>query len=69
MAISLEDVDQLKDNTVIMDLLRNNKALEAINPILIERGVPELTADRLVWPIFRDHLIENPNIQQNNGWR
>ena len=51
------------------DLLRNNKALEAINPILIERGVPELTADRLVWPIFRDHLIENPNIQQNNGWR
>lgn len=30
MAISLDDVDQLKDNTVIMDLLRNNEFLNSL---------------------------------------
>lgn len=51
------------------DLLRNDKAIELLNPILAERengGV--LTEDRLVWPIFDIHLIENPLLEQNPGY-
>ena len=51
------------------DLLRNNKAEETLNPLLRERGKPELTSDRLVWPIFSQHLIQNTKIEQNEGWR
>lgn len=51
------------------DLVRNDKAIEIMNPILSERengGV--LTEDRLVWPIFDIHLIENPLLEQNPGY-
>ena len=51
------------------DLLRNNKAEETLNPLLRERGVPELTSDRLVWPILRQHLTQNTKLEQNEGWR
>tara|TARA_R110002096_G_scaffold9533_4_gene37624 strand:- start:13409 stop:15022 length:1614 start_codon:yes stop_codon:yes gene_type:complete len=52
------------------DLLRNDKQFEVLNPILESRveGVP-LTEDRLVWPIFIDHLIENTLLEQNIGYR
>jgi starch-binding outer membrane protein, SusD/RagB family len=52
------------------DLVRNNKAMEVINPIMSLRpeGV-QITEDRLVWPIYVDHLIENPLLEQNTGYR
>ena len=52
------------------DLLRNNKAIEILNPILEARsgGVP-LTQDRLLWPIHVDHLIDNTLLEQNLGYR
>lgn len=52
------------------DLLRNNKAEEVLNPILSERdgGVP-LTPGRELWPIFVDHLIENPLLEQNDAYK
>lgn len=52
------------------DLLRNNKALETLNPILSRRegNLAELTEDRLLWPISDIHLTENPNLVQNRGW-
>ena len=51
------------------DLVRNDKAIEIMNPILAAKpqGV-ELTEDRLVWPIFVEHLIENPLLEQNIGY-
>ena len=51
------------------DLLRNNKQYDVLNPILEDRpeGVP-LTQDRLVWPIYIDHLIENTLLNQNPGY-
>lgn len=52
------------------DLVRNNKAMEVLNPILSAReGGRPLTPDRLVWPIFQDHLIENTLLEQNIGYR
>lgn len=52
------------------DLLRNNKAQEVMNPILSARngGVP-LTPGRELWPIFVDHLIENPSLEQNDAYK
>jgi hypothetical protein len=51
------------------DLRRTNRAIEIMNPILdtIEGGVP-LTQDRLLFPIFDEHLIENPLIEQTPGY-
>lgn len=51
------------------DLRRTNKALEVMNPILdtLPGGVP-LTEDRLLFPIFDEHLIENPSLDQNKGY-
>ena len=51
------------------DLLRNDKQYDVLNPILESReeGVP-LTPNRLVWPIFIDHLIENTLLNQNPGY-
>lgn len=56
------------------DLVRNDKAIELLNPILAERaelggGVGVLTEDRLVWPIHEEHLIDNPQLEQNPGYR
>lgn len=51
------------------DLRRTDKAIEVLNPILSETpgGVP-LTQDRLLFPIFDEHLIENPLLTQNPGY-
>ena len=51
-------------------MVRNNKAMEVINPIMSLRpeGV-QITEDRLVWPIYVDHLIEKPLLEQNTGYR
>lgn len=51
------------------DLRRTNKALEVLNPIL--DSIPEattITEDRLLFPIYFEHLIENPNLTQNSGY-
>ncbi len=51
------------------DLRRTNKALEVLNPILQTAGLPLLTQDRLLFPIYFVHLIENPNLlPQNAGY-
>lgn len=51
------------------DLLRNDKAIEVMTPILENRGVPaNLTQDRLLWPIFFEHLTENSLLNQNPGY-
>jgi hypothetical protein len=51
------------------DLVRNDKAIEVLNPILSEReATVQLTEDRLLWPIFDIHLIENTLLQQNPGY-
>ncbi|GAK98047.1 putative outer membrane protein [Nonlabens tegetincola] len=51
------------------DLLRNDKAIQTMTPILQTRGVTvPLTQDRLMWPIFFEHLIENPLLNQNPGY-
>lgn len=51
------------------DLVRNDKAIELLNPILSEReNGGFLTEDLLVWPIFDIHLIENPLLEQNPGY-
>ncbi len=51
------------------DLRRTNKAMEVLNPILdtIEGGV-QLTKERLLFPVFIDHLIENPLLEQTPGY-
>lgn len=51
------------------DLRRTDKAISVLNPILdtLPGGVP-LTEDRLLFPIFDEHLIENPLLQQNAGY-
>ncbi|MFH4966983.1 RagB/SusD family nutrient uptake outer membrane protein [Gaetbulibacter sp. M240] len=52
------------------DLRRTDKAIEILNPILSE--IPEasiLTEDRLLFPIYFEHLDENPNLlPQNTGY-
>lgn len=51
------------------DLLRNDKAIEILNPILSQReGGGVLTQDRLLWPILDFHLIDNPLLEQNPGY-
>lgn len=51
------------------DLRRTQRALETLNPILdtLPGGVP-LTEQRLLFPIFDNHLIENPLLKQNAGY-
>lgn len=52
------------------DLVRNDKVIELLNPILAGReNAGVITEDRLVWPIFDIHLIENPLLEQNPGYR
>lgn len=50
------------------DLVRNNKAVETMTPILQEREIVPFGEDRIVWPIFREHLLENDLLTQNQGW-
>ncbi|NNF32611.1 MAG: RagB/SusD family nutrient uptake outer membrane protein [Saprospiraceae bacterium] len=51
------------------DLRRSDRAISTLNPILdtVPGGVI-LTPDRLLFPIFDDHLVENPNLEQNPGY-
>ncbi|WP_396635762.1 RagB/SusD family nutrient uptake outer membrane protein [Maribacter sp. R77961] len=51
------------------DLRRTNRALEILNPILdtLSGGVP-LTQERLLFPIFDDHILENPLLEQTPGY-
>lgn len=51
------------------DLRRTGRAIETMNPILdtLQGGVP-LTDPRLLFPIFDDHLVENPLLEQNAGY-
>lgn len=53
------------------DLRRTELAIPVMNPILTDSipsgGVP-LTQDRLLFPIFDEHLIENPLLEQNPGY-
>lgn len=51
------------------DLVRTGKALQVMNPILdsLEGGV-SLTQERLLLPIYDEHLIENPNLTQTPGY-
>lgn len=52
------------------DLLRNDKAMEVLNPILQAReGGVLLTEPRFLWPIHEVHLIENPLLEQNLGYQ
>lgn len=53
------------------DLRRNDKAIEVLNPILdsISTGPGILlTQERLLLPIFEQHLIENPLLEQTPGY-
>ena len=53
------------------DLVRNGLVEETMNPILTDRlgdNAPLITADRIFWPILSEHLIDNPNLSQNQGW-
>ena len=51
------------------DLVRNNKAIDVMTPIIQSRGIVDaLTEDRLFWPIHNDHLLENPLLNQNAGY-
>ncbi|SFD27176.1 RagB/SusD family nutrient uptake outer membrane protein [Algibacter pectinivorans] len=54
------------------DLVRNDKAIEVMTPILQNRedgAVVPFTEDQIIWPIFIDHLNENDLLEQNLGWR
>ena len=51
------------------DLRRTNKAIEILNPGL--DTIPDaslLTEERLLFPVFVDHLIENPLLEQTPGY-
>jgi len=54
------------------DLVRNNKAISTMQPILAERGIDN-AFDRgegsLLWPIHIDHLLENPLLEQNEAYK
>ncbi|PQJ77132.1 RagB/SusD family nutrient uptake outer membrane protein [Polaribacter glomeratus] len=51
------------------DLRRTDKAIEILNPILLLKvGGVQITQNRLLFPIFNDHLIENPLLKQNLGY-
>jgi len=51
------------------DLRRTNKVLEILNPRLdtIPNTTP-ITNESLLFPVFVDHLIENPLLEQNPGY-
>lgn len=51
------------------DLRRTNRALEILNPILdtLPTGTP-LTQERLLFPIFDEHIVENPLLEQTPGY-
>ncbi|GAA4291059.1 RagB/SusD family nutrient uptake outer membrane protein [Aestuariibaculum suncheonense] len=52
------------------DLVRNDKAMEVLNPILEAReGGQPLTEPRLLWPIHVEHLTENTLLEQNTGYK
>lgn len=51
------------------DLVRNNKAIEVMTPILEFREIIPFGENRIVWPIFREHLLENTLLNQNPGWK
>ncbi|MBB3696630.1 RagB/SusD family nutrient uptake outer membrane protein [Flammeovirga yaeyamensis] len=44
------------------DLRRTNKVVEVMNPINGQE------ADRLLFPIWFQHMVDNPNITQNSGY-
>jgi hypothetical protein len=44
------------------DLIYTDKAVQVVGPI---NG---LTADRLLWPIFFQHLVDNPKLTQTPGY-
>ncbi len=53
------------------DLVRNDRAISTMNPILTDRldtEVVPLTPNRILWPILNEHLIDNPNLSQNPEW-
>ena len=52
------------------DLRRTNKAIEVLNPILtVTPNAALLTEDRLLFPVYFEHLVENPNLlPQNSGY-
>ncbi|MBD0724710.1 hypothetical protein B6A10_05920 [Flavobacterium sp. L1I52] len=51
------------------DLIRNDKALEIMNPILSNRGAGPLTPERLFFPIYNNHIREALGAYgQNEGW-
>ncbi|APY11856.1 hypothetical protein BWZ22_11700 [Seonamhaeicola sp. S2-3] len=52
------------------DLVRNNKAMEVLNPILetVTDAAPITSEARLLWPIHNEHLIENPLLDQNQDY-
>lgn len=51
------------------DLIRNNKIFEIMNPILEMRGANPITEDRIVFPIFQNHIVEAlGQYEQNPGW-
>lgn len=52
------------------DLRRTNKAIQVLNPILATiPNTSQLTEDRLLFPVYFEHLVENPNLlPQNNGY-
>lgn len=51
------------------DLRRTGQVIPVMNAVLdtLPGGVP-LTQDRLLFPIFDEHLIENPSLIQNAGY-
>ena len=51
------------------DLIRTDKAIEVLNPILDTiPNARQLTTERLLSPIFDEHLIENPMLEQTPGY-
>ena len=52
------------------DLRRTNKAIEILNPALdtISPDAIPLTEETLLFPVFIDHLIENPLLEQTPGY-
>lgn len=51
------------------DLRRNDKVMEIVNPLLVGRGQNPITAEKLFFPIFQNHLVEALGAyNQNPGW-
>lgn len=54
------------------DLVRNDKAISTMDPILIQRGINDAFdrgEGRLMWPIHIDHLLENSLLDQNEAYK